>query len=145
MRKLLPILALLLLSGCGSVEQSARNVIVASSAVLSTAQSEFKAVCTVAPTQTVCVAINKAGAAENLAIDSLEAYCGFTATSDPSTVCVPVASAQAALQAAVANLNQLITDLKPLLGQSTATAAQTAATAAVKQVKSTKVVKGQVR
>jgi len=103
--------------GCGETTQaSARDVIATANALLITAQAQYKTSCIANPAQTVCIAINKAGAAQNVALDALSVYCGFTSSTPAGTVCTPVASGLAALQGALANLGAVTADLKSLLG-----------------------------
>ena len=102
--------------GCGETyAKQARDIIATSNALLMTAQAQYKASCIANPAQSICVAINSAGAAQNLALDGLSLYCGFTASSPAGTVCTPVSSALSALQAAIANLNTITADLRTLL------------------------------
>jgi hypothetical protein len=113
---LLSISPLVFVTGCVPPDQTARNIITASNAVLVTAQAQHRASCKADPSQTVCQTINRAGAVQNVAIDALSIYCQFTPQSPASQTCVPVKSALPALQAALTNLSVTTADLKKLIG-----------------------------
>ncbi len=109
--------------GCSDTpEQIARNSIATATAVISKAQSGNTASCQGKPDQQVCVAINKAVDAQNLAITGLETFCGFSLSPQPpdaSAKCTPNKSAGANLNTVVNNLNQAINELKTLIGKNT--------------------------
>jgi hypothetical protein len=106
---------LLLVVGCTPADQTARNIIAASNAVLVTAQAQYKTQCISAPSGRVCVAINTAGAAQNVALDALATYCQFTPQSPVAQACIPAKSALPALKAALANLQTITAYLKTLI------------------------------
>lgn len=101
-----------LLIGCPATPQStARDVAAAGQGAILAAQS----ICSANPTQAGCKVIPQAISAQNALITSAETYCGFSVTNpptDPNAKCNPVASLLPALQAATANMNQFITELK---------------------------------
>jgi hypothetical protein len=105
----------IVLSGCTPVEQAARDAIAASAGALRSAQATYGAQCKVLPSAAPCVVINKAIAAQGVAIDATEAYCGFTAATPAGTACAPVKTALPALQTALANLSQTTKDVQGLL------------------------------
>lgn len=127
---LVVILATICLSGCGfwhvcsdptkctPVEQQARNISAALEGTIIAAQAKYHDSCVAKPSQTVCHQINNGVAAENILITSLETYCGWSATvppTDPNAKCVPVKTAQAALNAALTNATTLTLELKGVL------------------------------
>ena len=118
MKKLLLIPLLLVLTGCSPIEQQARNTAAALQGVIVAAQSQYLTTCTSNSSQTVCTSINNAVSGENALVTAVEAYCGWSTTnppSDPKAQCVPVKTAQAGLQTAIANANVFITELKGML------------------------------
>lgn len=115
---LLPLLAAPLFSGCGFVNDT-RDTLATSYGFIIIAQQQNLASCQAAPTQAKCVAINKAIAVQNLAIDALNAYCSGTPPAGAVAwtaggPCDPVNTLQSALTTAIANLNVLIPDIKTL-------------------------------
>lgn len=112
------VLATLIMAGCNSPEQQARDTAAGLSGVLTTAQSQFTASCQADSNQNVCQIINRGIAGQNALITATETYCGFALTPtppDPSEVCHPVKTAQPALQTAITNANQLITEIKGVI------------------------------
>lgn len=125
MRKLLLAfwsITFLWLSGCGFLTD-ARNAIATASTFLKAEQEQFGPTCTSNAQQPVCQAINKGVFANNALIDAVNVYCsGVPAAGvqdwNHGGPCVPVKTAQSAVQAATVNLNQVIADLKALTGKS---------------------------
>ena len=71
--------------------------------------------CTANSGQEICQLINRGISGQNALITAVEAYCGWTPTlapPDPQATCVPVKSAQAALEAAIANAATLTLQIK---------------------------------
>lgn len=117
MRYVMTIGALLLmvtLTGCQPLEQSARDGIATFDGALAAAHDHHAAECTANNQLAACQTINKGIAAKRTAITALEAYCGFSPGTPLDAPCAPVTSAGPALQAALNNLNQLLTDVKGL-------------------------------
>jgi len=113
--KLFITLGLIALLGCSQpIEKTARDGIATASGVIAKYQSQYKAECTATPTGTACVTINKAIAANNTAIDALEAYCGFSPGSDLASTCKPVANAKDGLTSALSNLQNVLNDVRGL-------------------------------
>jgi len=104
-------LPLLAISSCDKAK-SARDAIATASGTIAFAQQQ----CAKVPAQAFCKLVPKSVAAENLAIDALETYCGFTPATPAGTACVAVASAKAGLDTALANLSQSTSDIKALGG-----------------------------
>ena len=101
--------------GCSPIENRARDTAAALSGSIVAAQTEYQASCASNPKQEVCLLINRGVAGENALITAVETYCGWTPTlapPDPSATCVPVKSAEAALQAAIANAATLTVQIK---------------------------------
>lgn len=112
------LISLLALTGCTSLEKNARDTAAVAQGLIVAAQAKYLTTCQAKPTQTVCVDINKAVAAQNILITSIETYCGWSTISppsDPNTACVPVKTAATALQSAINNLGPFITELKGVL------------------------------
>lgn len=112
---ILPIL--LLLTACPK-DKSARDVAASLSGILVAAQDEYAPVCVSNPTLSNCVVIHKGVAAQNVLITAIETYCGMQLSPIPPPAdakCSPVDSAKAALDLAISNANQAITDIKPLI------------------------------
>jgi hypothetical protein len=104
--------------GCSPLEEQGRNAAAALSGSILAAQAKYQASCTANPTQQICQLINKGVSGENALITAIETYCGWSvnpAPPDPTAKCVPVKSAQAALEAAVANAAALTTQIKGAL------------------------------
>jgi len=98
-------------------QEIGRDTVASLQGAIKAAQAQYQTSCLTAPTQPVCVNINKAVNAQNALVTSLEAYCGFspgTSVTDVSA-CIPVASAQAGLIAATSNAQVFITQLKGVI------------------------------
>ena len=119
MKKLVVVvLATIVKVACNAPEQQARDTAAALSGVLTTAQTQNTAACQSDPNQNACQIINRGISGQNALITATETYCGFALTPtppDPSEVCHPVKAAQPALQTAIANANQLITEVKGVI------------------------------
>ena len=114
-RTVVLVVALMVLVGCSPVERKARDTAAALSGSIVAAQSQYQASCTANPKQEVCQLINRGVAGENGLITAVETYCGWAqsaAPPDPTATCVPVRSAQAALEAAIANGAELTLEIK---------------------------------
>lgn len=101
--------------GCSPIENQARDTAAALSGAIVAAQTQYQASCVANPNQQVCQLINQGVAGENALITAVETYCGWTATVAPPDVtaqCVPVESAQAALEAAITNASTLTLEIK---------------------------------
>jgi len=106
---LLPMLA------CSPIENQARDTAAALSGSVVAAQTKFQTSCAANPNQEVCQLINRGVSGENALITAVETYCGWAPTlvpPDPTATCVPVKSAQAGLQAAIANATALTLEIK---------------------------------
>ena len=103
---------------CSPLQNNARNTGAALQGAIIAAQAQYGPTCTTNPSQASCAAINKAVAGENALVTAIESYCGWSPSNppaNPNAACVPVSSAQAALQTAIANANGFITQLKGAL------------------------------
>jgi len=106
---------LISMSGCSPLENQARDTAAALSGSIVAAQTQYQASCTANPKQQICDLINRGVAGENALITAVETYCGWSPTlapPDPTAKCAPVKSAQAALQAAIANAATLTLQIK---------------------------------
>jgi hypothetical protein len=106
---------LLCLAGCSPIENRARDTAAALGGSIVAAQTKYQASCTANPGQQICQIINKGVSGENALITAVETYCGWPAAGgppDPAATCVPVKSAQAALEAAIANAAALTLQIK---------------------------------
>jgi len=118
------LLLVLFLGGCTPVEQQARDALAASQGFIAQAQKNHQAECSQTPTKAFpCAMINQAVGAQNLAIDALEVYCGWTASDVADAAagksvhaCVPVKTAADPLKAALSNLNRILADYKAASG-----------------------------
>jgi hypothetical protein len=121
MRRLVAVLlvfCLLPMLGCSPLEDQARNSAAALSGSIVAAQTKYQASCTANPSQEICKVINRGVSGENALITAIETYCGWALTPvppDQTAKCVPVSSAQGALQAAVANAGTLTLQIKGAL------------------------------
>lgn len=118
MKKMLLVIPLLILIGCSPIEQNARNTAAALQGAIIAAQTSQQASCSANPKQTACTVINNAIAGQTALITSITAYCGWSMTNppaDPNATCTPVKTAQAGLQAAIANATVFITELKGVI------------------------------
>jgi len=109
------LVCLLPMMGCSPIENQARDTAAALSGAIVAAQTQYQASCSANPNQQVCQLINKGVAGENALITAVETYCGWTpsvAPPDPTATCVPVKSAQAALEVAIANASTLTLEIK---------------------------------
>ena len=114
------LVAVVFLAGCTPVEQQARDALAASQGFIMQAQKNHQAECSQTPKKSFpCAMINQAVGAQNLAIDALEVYCGWTASdvadaaaSKTVHACVPVKTAADPLKAALSNLNRILKDYK---------------------------------
>ena len=118
--KRLWLVAVVFLAGCSPVEQQARDALAASQGFIMQAQKNHQAECSQTPKKAFpCAMINQAIGAQNLAIDALEIYCGWTASDVADAAagksvhaCVPVKTAADPLKAALSNLNRILKDYK---------------------------------
>lgn len=118
MKKVLVGALLLVLVGCSSLEQNARDSAAALNGALVAAQTQYQTSCSATPTASPCTLINRAVDAQNALITATEAYCGWTAgvlPADPAASCKPVSTATAGLQAAVNNANSFVVQLKGVI------------------------------
>jgi hypothetical protein len=120
MKKLMIIVAALALPllGCSPIENQARDTAAALSGSIVAAQGMYQASCVANAAQEVCQLIDRGISGENALITSVETYCGWMPTlapPDPQATCVPVKSAQAALEAAIANAASLTLQIKGAL------------------------------
>ncbi|MFZ3262451.1 MAG: hypothetical protein WA172_00485 [Terriglobales bacterium] len=109
------VLTLLPMLGCSPLENEARDTAAALSGSIIAAQTKYQASCTASPGQEICQVINHGVSGENALVTAVEAYCGWMPTlapPDPTATCVPVKSAQAALQTAIANAATLTLQIK---------------------------------
>lgn len=109
----------LAVGGCPKLEVSARDTAATAQGFIVQAQIVHGTECKTNPGLQTCLIINQAVGAQNTLIDAIETYCGWPARptaeqlKNASTLpCTRVASSQAALQAAVSNLNAILGDLK---------------------------------
>jgi len=123
----------ILMLGCSPLENQARDTAAALSGSIAAAQSMYQARCAANPAQEICQVINRGVSGENALLTAIETYCGWTPTldpngpksgpsgaptlapPDPTAKCAPVKSAQAALQAAIANAATLTLQIKGAL------------------------------
>jgi hypothetical protein len=121
MKKLVTIvivICLMVMVGCSPLENQARDTAAALSGSIVAAQTKYEAECTANPAQEICQVINRGVSGENALITAVESYCGWReamAPPDPSEKCVPVKSAQAALQVAISNAAALTIQIKGAL------------------------------
>jgi hypothetical protein len=127
--KLFLALPLLFLIGCPqsqSPESIARDAIGGAAGFLGNEQTIHLSECQAAPTKPLCQSINRGIAAQHTLADALIVYCSGAPTIGPAYKdggnCVPVRDAAAALQSAVVNLNDIISQIKTLLGSTVKTA-----------------------
>ena len=103
------------LVACTPVENQARDAAAALSGSIVAAQTKYQASCGANPEQPICQMINRGVSGENALVTAIEGYCGWAATATPpdaNAKCVPVKSAEAALQAAIANATTLTLEIK---------------------------------
>ena len=111
-------LGVLPMLACATLENQARDAAAALSGSIVAAQTKYQASCTAKPSQEICQVINRGVSGENALITAVETYCGWAVTpapSDPTAKCVPVRSAQGALQTAIANAATLTLQIKGAL------------------------------
>ena len=114
----LTICLLLVTTACSPIENKARDTAAALQGAILAAQSQYQVPCTADNTQSACKTISKAVAGQNALITSIEAYCSWSPVNppaDPSAKCSPVKSAEPALQTAIANATEFISELKGVL------------------------------
>lgn len=95
-------------------EKGARDTAAALQGSLLAAQAKYQASCSGAPALKVCQSINHGVSAQNALITATQAYCGWSSANIPvqGTKCVPVKTAKAAFEAALANARQVTTEIK---------------------------------
>jgi hypothetical protein len=111
----LAIFGLLWMVGCSPIENRARDTAAALSGAIVAAQTQYQASCVANGKQDVCQLINRGVSGENALITAVETYCGWGPSlvpPDPTATCVPVKSAQAGLEAAIANAATLTLEIK---------------------------------
>ena len=110
--------SLLVLVACSPLENQARDVAAALSGSIVAAQGKYQGSCAANPSQAICQAINRGVSGENALVTAVETYCGWAVTPpplDPNAMCVPVKSASAVLQTAIANAAALTVQIKGAL------------------------------
>jgi hypothetical protein len=120
MKRAILIAVVFLAAGCSPVEQQARDALAASQGFIMQAQQNHQAECSQTPKKSFpCAMINQAVGAQNLAIDALEVYCGWTAQDVQDAAagksvhpCFEAKTAMDPLKAALSNLNQILKDYK---------------------------------
>lgn len=118
MKRLLILSLLLPLVACSPIENNARDAAAALKGSLVAAQAEYASQCQADAKATVCDLITRATAAQNALITATEAYCGWSVTlppADPTAKCVPVKTAEAGLNVAIANANNFVVALKGVI------------------------------
>ena len=103
---------------CSPLESQARDTAAALSGSIVAAQAKYQGSCSATPSHEICRVINRGVSGENALVTAIETYCGWAITAappDPNANCVPVKSAQAALQAAIANATSLTLQIKGAL------------------------------
>jgi hypothetical protein len=116
MNKLVLVLPFLIL-GCGV--STYRDTIATSYGFLAWSQATYKTECQATPNAPTCALITRGIGLHNTAVDALSAYCNGPAAPGSQSwaaggACIPIKSLQAALDAAIANLNPVIADVKLL-------------------------------
>lgn len=112
-RIFLVVAVLMFLAGCQPLENTARDVIAGSQGFIQKAQENHRSECQAAPAKDFpCQIINRAVAAQNLAVDALAIYCGFARDTPPNTPCQANKSAAAILKSALDGLQKTIQDYK---------------------------------
>lgn len=112
------VLMCMVMVGCSPLENEARDAAAALSGSIVAAQTKYLATCGANPEQEICRVINRGVSGENALITAIETYCGWSQTLtplDPSAKCVPVKSAEVALQAAISNAAALTLQIKGAL------------------------------
>jgi hypothetical protein len=103
---------------CSPLETQARDTAAALSGAIIAAQTKYQPDCAGTPSREICRVINRGVSGENALITSIETYCGWAITpapADPTAKCIPVKSAEATLQAAIANAASLTLQIKGAL------------------------------
>jgi hypothetical protein len=117
----LPLLAVVLLAGCQSFEKSARDAIAGAHGWVQQQQPIRQAECSADPSKAICRAINRVIAGEHTTAGVLNVYCAGAPPAGQASFadggpCVPVKSAEAAIQAAIINLQTTVNDAKKVAG-----------------------------
>jgi len=114
------LLPLLGADACSSKQDVARDAIAGAKGFIEAQQEVHLASCQADPAQSKCVAINKAVAAQNLAIDALQLYCGSKEFLEQGAACTPNKEFEPKLQEALRDLDTIVAQVKALLGSSSA-------------------------
>ena len=122
MKRLAPVLlAALLLAGCTPLERTAYNTVVAAKAFLDKEKAQHSE-CATVPASTVCTDLVKATGAKDALIDAITVYCSGPEFNNggpcnaPQKGTAAYDQAAAKLQSAIANYNQIASDLKTATG-----------------------------
>jgi hypothetical protein len=109
----------LVMAGCQPVEMSARDSIASAKGFIDSVAAAHPE-CNTVPTGQVCVLVNRGNAVKHTAIDALVLYCAGPAFNDGSGACQPptdkAVQQQSAekLKAAIANLDQIVKDIRSI-------------------------------
>lgn len=109
---------LLSMLGCSPVERRARDTAAALSGSIVAAQTKYQASCAIQPKQEICQVINRGVSGQNALVTAIETYCGWALAPvplEPTATCIPVKSAEMALQVAIANATTLTLQIKGAL------------------------------
>jgi gamma-glutamyl:cysteine ligase YbdK (ATP-grasp superfamily) len=104
------------LVGCQPAEVTARDSIAAAKGFIEDQQKQRLQECTADKSKEICVDINKAVEAQNLAVTALIAYCSDATFANNSGPCHPNRDLQPKLQAAIEQLNNIVNSIKVLAG-----------------------------
>ena len=102
------------------LEMTARDGIAAAKGYLDSARAKHPECVMVGshavPTETKCALIFRGVAAKDLAIDALDAYCSSEAYQHQGGKCEPHADARPKLEAALANMDDVVKQVKAVAG-----------------------------
>jgi hypothetical protein len=104
-----------------SLINAARDASAALQGALIAAQKQWQTTCQADQSQQTCQLINRGISGQNALITAEEAFCGWNPANPPppNNKCTPVSSAQEGLQSALANAQQLASEIKGIITQPT--------------------------
>jgi hypothetical protein len=118
MKRIVSLVALLplvlLLTACPALQDTAHDALAFSKGFIEDQQSQHQS-CKTDGKPFACTAITQAIAAQSLAVDALEEYCGSAEFAAGTGTCAPNASAAPKLKLALTNLNATVANIKKLV------------------------------
>lgn len=111
------LLGMLILTACPPVQETARDGVATAKGYLDSAKAAHPECAAAQVNVGVCTLLSRATGAKDAVIDAVNVYCSSPSYDSTGGVCVPNKSAKPKLDAALRDLNQILTDVKKIGGK----------------------------